>query len=897
MNYLKNINYTMIFAIVKRDLRRYFTNPSGYVFITLFIFLSAFAAFWQNRFFLNNLANLDQLNFMFPMILIFFIPALTMGVWADEKRQGTDELLLTLPATDLEIVMGKYLAVLGIYSASLILSLSHIFVLFWLGSPDLGLMIGNFFGYWLIGGALIAVGMLASLLTNNMTIGFITGALFCSFVVYIDSIFGLISSGLGDLVTSLGVTGHFDDFSRGIISFSGLLYFISLAGIMVYLNVTMISRRHWPLEADGFKMWIHHLVRGVAVVIALISLVTILGRFGFRLDVTAEQLHSLSGKTQDLLDELPDDRPVLIQAYISKDVPQNYVQTRSNLISFLKEIDSNAGSKVEVLINDTESFTPEARDAREKFGITPRDLPDVGRASSSISQVFMGVAFTSGAEEQVIPFFDRGLPAEYELVRSIRIVTKTDRKKIGVITNDVKLFGGFDYQTMQSSPPWGVVDELKKQYEVVQINAASPITEQVDGLLVALPSLLPQEQMDILQDYIEQGNPTLLLVDPLPVVNIGLSPSEQPGGNKNPFQQQQGPPPTPKGNIQEFMTKLGVGWNSAQITWDAYNPHPDLAQIQPEIVFIGSGNENPESINQDNVASSDLQELVVLYPGSIRRAAGTDYEFTPLVRSGFTSGSLNYQQLVQRSFFGVNINRNVRRVPNSIDYTLAAHIKGEIASTDGSVGSDSTQVSKNVNLVVIADLDFISQQFFELRKMGIESLNFDNVTFFLNCMDFLIGDESFIDLRKRRVAHRTLERVGASKQEFVREQSEQQQEAETEAQTELSAAQRRLDEKVAEVKNRVDLDQQTKQIMAQNLQQAENKRFEAVKAEIEADKAAKVAASKEQMESQISRIQNNIKFFAVFAPPIPVFILGVWIFMQRRKREREGAAAARRLRG
>ncbi len=1040
------VNFAIVRALARRDLRLYFSSPSGYVFITLFIFLSAAAAFWQDRFFLDNLANLDQLNQVFPFLLLLFIPALTMSVWSEERRLGTAELLFTLPATELEVVLGKYAATLGIYTASLALSLSHVVVLFFLGSPDLGLMLGNYIGFWLVGAALVPVGMLASLLTANATVAFILGAAFCGGVIFVDSVVGAVSVDAGRLVAPLSVFAPFWDFSRGVLTLSGLAMFASVAALFLYLNTLIAGRRHWPRDPDGFPMWAHQAIRVAAVAVVLAGVNLLVARAAVRLDVTAERLSSVSAETRRLLDELPEDRPVFIQAFLSPVVPELFVQARSNLIRTLEEIDALAGPGVEVLIEDTEPFSDAAIRAREKFGIGPRQMRDVAGGRSEIVDVFMGVAFTSGAEQQVIPFFDRGLPTEYEVVRTIRVVSGAERQRVGVVDTMVKIFGGQNLASNQQLPQWSVVNELRKQYEVVEVNAEFPIPEDIDALLVALPSSMQTDQMANVAEYIRQGRPAMILVDPLPAVNPTLAPTEW-VGEGNPFTYPPGSArPGPRGNVRQWMQDLGVDWEPTRILWDSYNPHPDLSYMPSEVVFLGPGNENPDTFNPDVDVVRDLQELVLLYPGFLRPASGPDadpdIEFEPLLRTGVVSGHTGYFSIVRQSFFGPSINPNPVREQDDEDFVVAARVRragpastapeadeapegeeavneevgdgeetaaesesegapaaDEVASsvesgtaneTDAAEASPSdatapqppagsgepaasgqdtgaatgtaaiegaasaqddpaepapqqgaaaVQESEAVesataeaaadadespeadgfdtgeedaadagesaadwvtegplNLVVVADLDFISEQFFQIREVAPGNLNFDNVTFFLNAMDSLLEDDSFIGLRSRRARHRTLEQVEAQTAEFIEQRTLDEQQAEVEAEQALTDAQNRLNERVAEVRNRTDIDAQAKQIMARNLEEVENRRLAVLSTNIETEKQTKIRASLEQMETQIRRIQSSIKTFAILLPPVPVFALGVAIFVRRQRREREGAAAARRLR-
>ncbi len=252
------------FAVMKRNFSGYFNNPTGYVFLCLFVLLTSFAAFWPHEFFTTNLANFDQLNRFLPYIMLVFIPAITMSIWAEERRQGTDELLLTLPALDFDIVIGKYFAAVLIFTVSLIFSqLSNYAVLLALtgGELDSGLLFSTYLGYWFIGIAMLSLGMVASFLTSNLTVGFLFGAVFNAPLVFFSNSDVIVSN--NNVVNALydwSLLQRFEPFGRGLIASPSIVYYLGIVIVGIYLSLILIGRRHWAGGRDGTSMLGHYVL-------------------------------------------------------------------------------------------------------------------------------------------------------------------------------------------------------------------------------------------------------------------------------------------------------------------------------------------------------------------------------------------------------------------------------------------------------------------------------------------------------------------------------------------------------------------------------------------------------------------------------------------------------------
>ncbi len=879
----------VILAIFERNFLAYFSNPAGYVFVTLFVLVGAWAAFWRPDFFANNLANLATLNEWMPYLLLFFVPAITMSAWAEERRQGTDELLLTLPAYDIEVVLGKYLAALGIYTAALVFSLSHVVVLASLGSPDPGIIVSTFLGYWLMGVAMIAIGLVASLLSSNVTVGFILGALFSAIPVFAGLLGQAFAGPTRTTIENLGIPAQFREFGNGVITLSGLFYFFGVAAVMLYLNMVLLGRRHWAGGERSRGLGLHSLVRVVALAVALASANVLVADTGARFDNSQEKLYTLTAESKALIRQIPADRPVYIQAYFSPEVPREYVEIKTSLLGLLREYAAIGGSRIQLNLVETELYSPAARDAQKRFGIEPRRVISADLARQQATEIFLGVAFTSGLEEVVVPFFDPGLPVEYELTRSIRVVSKSGRKKVGVLATDAKLLGGFDFRSMGQEQEWPFVTELKKQYEVSSVALDAPPPADLDLLLVAQPSSLTQKQIDALTDYVRQGHPTLLMMDPLPVVNPTLAsevPKAPPGGQFG-----GGQPPEPKGDLKPLLDLLNIDAPSGEIVWNRYNPLLNLPDLPFEFVFVGEGSGGEEAFNPAEPATAKLQNVVLMFPGWLR-ARGSKPEFTPLLRVSGTGGTIAFSDVVNQSFMGITgFNNNRQHLASGLEYTLAARISGAPAEAPKAdpAKKEAPKPAANLKVIVIADLDLISEQFFEIRKRKVEALDFDNITFVLNCVDVLTGDDAYVELRKRRPRHRTLARLEQQSRTFIERSQKEAKQAEDDARDTLEKAQKSLDAKVAKIRDDKDLDERSREIKLATVQANENRRFEVEKAAIEDDKRRKVQDSKAAMEQSIRRIQNWVRLGAILLAPLPTLVLAGFVFGIRAGRENRGA--------
>jgi len=243
-----------MFVLYKKELNSFFSSLTGYIAIIVFLVITGlFVWVFPGDFnILNNgFSNLDGLFIIAPWVFLFLIPAITMRLFADEKKSGTIELLLTKPISDFNIVFAKYLAGLTVVTISLLPTLTYFLSIYLLGNPvgniDTGGTWGSFIGLFFLSAIYVSIGVFSSSLTDNQIVAFILSMLI-SFLVYIG--FDYISAfdfwgGTAYLVSKLGISFHYASISRGVIDTRDILYFLSIIALFIFSTKLKLESRKW----------------------------------------------------------------------------------------------------------------------------------------------------------------------------------------------------------------------------------------------------------------------------------------------------------------------------------------------------------------------------------------------------------------------------------------------------------------------------------------------------------------------------------------------------------------------------------------------------------------------------------------------------------------------------
>lgn len=232
-----------IFTIAKRELAAYFRSPIAYIFLVTYLVLTFFLFF--KSFFLIGQADLRNFFVLMPWIFLFYCPAITMGLWAEERKSGTLELLLTLPVATHTVVIGKLLAALGLLVSALICTVPLPIVIAKIGPLDWGLVAGGYAGLIGLGSAYLAVGLAVSSCTKNHIIAFIMTVMICFLLLIIGEpiVTVALPSRVVPVLQYLGLGYHFDSIGRGVFDSRDLIYYISLIGTCVWINFEILARR------------------------------------------------------------------------------------------------------------------------------------------------------------------------------------------------------------------------------------------------------------------------------------------------------------------------------------------------------------------------------------------------------------------------------------------------------------------------------------------------------------------------------------------------------------------------------------------------------------------------------------------------------------------------------
>jgi ABC-2 type transport system permease protein len=382
-------------TIIRKELQGYFSSPLPLLFLGVFLAVELFNFFTLQTFFARGIADIRPMFENLPLLLIALLAALTMRQWSEEQRSGTLEILLTLPIDLVRLVLGKFLAVVGMILLALVLTLPLPITVSLLGPLDWGPVFGGYLAAVFMAGAYAAIGLFISSRTNNQIVALIStiilGGMF--YLVGTRGITDFIGGGLSQLLWSIGTGSRFESIQRGVIDLRDLVYYLSLTGIFLTLNVLSLDSMRWSAGQRDYQRKVF--TTTVLVTLNLIMVNVWLNPLGrLRLDLTDQKEFTLSQTSKDLLSNL--EEPLLIRAYISDKNHPLLKPLEPHIRDMLKEYELASRGKTIAEVVDPITDPEIEAEANQTYGIRPSPFQVSGKYETSVINSYFDILVRYG---------------------------------------------------------------------------------------------------------------------------------------------------------------------------------------------------------------------------------------------------------------------------------------------------------------------------------------------------------------------------------------------------------------------------------------------------------------------------------------------------------------------
>ena len=397
------MRFQMVGRIAQKELALFFSSPIGYLFLLAFLGVTLFVFFWGEAFFARNIADVRPMFEWLPVLLIFLASALTMRMWSDERRTRTLELLVTVPATTWEFVVGKFMACWLLLIVALVLTLPLPITVSLMGTLDWGPVLAGYVAAALLGAAYLSIGLFSSARSDNQIVSLLLASFACGafFVIGTDFVTALSPAPMAEVLRGLGAGARFESITRGVLDFRDLYFYLSVVGVFFVLNVHAIESHGWSASRTE-----RHRSKGVLLALLganlLIANVWLASVSSVRLDVTQGNQYSISEATRSYLARL--DEPLLIRGYFSEKTHPLLAPLVPQLKDLLTEYEVAGNGAVRLEIIDPASDPEKEDEANTKYGIRPVPFQVADRYQSSLVNSYFDVLVQYGDENEVLSF-------------------------------------------------------------------------------------------------------------------------------------------------------------------------------------------------------------------------------------------------------------------------------------------------------------------------------------------------------------------------------------------------------------------------------------------------------------------------------------------------------------